>query len=327
MFVWNFRRVKRAIVDTRSVAAASRTLWIRVPSSGARNYKLLIFKRFPEVRIVYAVQAHANALFVTLGSSMQARFVRRFWRARDMPDNIPVPSIGRPIDDVERSQRANTLIAFGAAPAPGNIIWKNAGVGRWHYIARLVIVNLAVLLFCTFLTTPAAIWSQITAIDSVSAKIREYESAFAGSVVFAYVPTLLLVAITVALPYVLILSASVEGHRTKSVLENSRLVSLPVKCTVVRTSHLHTTKNAEKDVCLSHFLRAFVAECRTGICRFARVTCTFVIVCVFLVSQLTHTHTRVFLDRLAQKHRHWRHICFRPTLARSFSITLYKRRC
>lgn len=81
--------------------------------------------------------------------------------ARAPAQELALPSA--PCTDAHRSMaclrqlRVNEWRA-SPAPSPGNVIWSNLGVGRAAYVLRLVLVNVLVLLFCSFLTTPAAIW-------------------------------------------------------------------------------------------------------------------------------------------------------------------------
>jgi len=75
---------------------------------------------------------------------------------------------------------------------------QNLSVGRIHYVARLILVNAVILVFCCFLTTPAglfrekktyvfisvvnnnnnnlAIWSGLQSIPSISNAVQRWQS-------------------------------------------------------------------------------------------------------------------------------------------------------
>jgi hypothetical protein len=109
------------------------------------------------------------------------------------------------------------------ATDPGDLIYDNLGVSRTEYYARVVIVNLVIVVFATFLTTPTAIWSGLTSIRSVAAWLRDWETSSRGSLLFEYAPSLALALISLVLPYAVLFSTTAEKHKTKSLNENVRL--------------------------------------------------------------------------------------------------------
>ena len=109
---------------------------------------------------------------------------------------------------------------MGRAPSPGNLIWENVTIGAAHYVARVVVLNFFMGLLLLFFTTPSSIWTAIQSIPSVSAYFADHDDY---SVIVAYVPFFLMLLLAIALPYALIVSTALEGHVTKSILENWRL--------------------------------------------------------------------------------------------------------
>lgn len=103
---------------------------------------------------------------------------------------------------------------------PCSSSWSYINLGRFSYISRIVALNAFLGILLIFFTTPSAIWSAINSIPSVNA----YFASTHYSHLVAYIPILIMLLLAIILPYVLIVSSAYEGHRTKSILEHSRLV-------------------------------------------------------------------------------------------------------
>jgi hypothetical protein len=109
------------------------------------------------------------------------------------------------------------------ATDPGDLLYDNLGVSPIEYYVRIVVINVAIATFATFLTTPTAIWSGLKSITSVAQWVQSWETSVVGSIVFEYAPSLALALISLVLPYAVLLSTTFEKHKTKSLNENVRL--------------------------------------------------------------------------------------------------------
>jgi hypothetical protein len=86
------------------------------------------------------------------------------------------------------------------------------------------LINLAIVVFATFLTTPTAIWSGLTSITErggVAARLGDVGRV--ARLLFEYAPSLALALISLVLPYAVLLLDNFEKHKTKSLNENVRL--------------------------------------------------------------------------------------------------------
>ncbi|KAM4624968.1 calcium permeable stress-gated cation channel 1 [Polymixia lowei] len=97
------------------------------------------------------------------------------------------------------------------APAPSDIIWENLSVCGSPWWLRCVLLNILLFLLLFFLTTPAII---VNTIDKFNVT-RPVES-LRNPVITQFLPTLLLWAFSVLLPFVVSYSAFFESHWTRS---------------------------------------------------------------------------------------------------------------
>uniref|UniRef100_A0A674PGJ1 Transmembrane protein 63C n=1 Tax=Takifugu rubripes TaxID=31033 RepID=A0A674PGJ1_TAKRU len=97
------------------------------------------------------------------------------------------------------------------APAPSDIIWENLSVCGSRWWLRCVLLNILLFLLLFFLTTPAII---VNTMDKFNVT-RPVES-LRSPVITQFLPTLLLWAMSVLLPFIVYYSAFFESHWTRS---------------------------------------------------------------------------------------------------------------
>ncbi|XP_076017846.1 osmosensitive cation channel TMEM63C [Genypterus blacodes] len=97
------------------------------------------------------------------------------------------------------------------APAPSDIIWENLSVCGSRWWLRCVLLNILLFLLLFFLTTPAII---VNTMDKFNVT-RPVES-LRSPVITQFLPTLLLWAFSVLLPFIVYYSAIFESHWTRS---------------------------------------------------------------------------------------------------------------
>ncbi|XP_020569070.2 calcium permeable stress-gated cation channel 1 [Oryzias latipes] len=97
------------------------------------------------------------------------------------------------------------------APAPSDIIWENLSVCGSRWWLRCVLLNILLFLLLFFLTTPAII---VNTMDKFNVT-RPVES-LRSPVITQFLPTLLLWAFSVLLPFIVYYSAFFESHWTRS---------------------------------------------------------------------------------------------------------------
>uniref|UniRef100_A0A674NSF7 Transmembrane protein 63C n=1 Tax=Takifugu rubripes TaxID=31033 RepID=A0A674NSF7_TAKRU len=96
------------------------------------------------------------------------------------------------------------------APAPSDIIWENLSVCGSRWWLRCVLLNILLFLLLFFLTTPAII---VNTMDKFNVT-RPVES-LRSPVITQFLPTLLLWAMSVLLPFIVYYSAFFESHWTR----------------------------------------------------------------------------------------------------------------
>eukprot|EP01087_Luapelamoeba_hula_P024294 TRINITY_DN9194_c0_g1_i4.p1 TRINITY_DN9194_c0_g1~~TRINITY_DN9194_c0_g1_i4.p1 ORF type:complete len:1010 (-),score=136.87 TRINITY_DN9194_c0_g1_i4:60-3089(-) len=101
------------------------------------------------------------------------------------------------------------------APEPEDIIWKNLAITRTDKWLRIVIVNLILLTFFAFFTTPLGIVSTLQSAITINTEIGTILGA-GGGLLFTYLPSLVLLFFTFLLPLIIWLSSIFEGHHTIS---------------------------------------------------------------------------------------------------------------
>ncbi|XP_067098659.1 calcium permeable stress-gated cation channel 1 [Osmerus mordax] len=99
----------------------------------------------------------------------------------------------------------------GYAPAPSDIIWENLSVCGSRWWLRCILLNILLFLLLFFLTTPAII---VNTMDKFNVT-RPVES-LQNPLITQFLPTLLLWAFSVLLPFIVYYSAFFESHWTRS---------------------------------------------------------------------------------------------------------------
>ncbi|XP_030643254.1 osmosensitive cation channel TMEM63C [Chanos chanos] len=97
------------------------------------------------------------------------------------------------------------------APAPNDIIWENLSLCGSRWWLRCILLNILLFLLLFFLTTPAII---VNTMDKFNVT-RPVES-LKNPVITQFLPTLLLWAFSVLLPFIVYYSAFFESHWTRS---------------------------------------------------------------------------------------------------------------
>ncbi|XP_060613947.2 calcium permeable stress-gated cation channel 1 [Anolis sagrei] len=97
------------------------------------------------------------------------------------------------------------------APAPNDIIWENLSIHGASWWVRFILLNISLFILLFFLTTPAII---VNTMDLFNVT-RPVES-LKNPVVTQFLPTLLLWAFSVLLPFIVYYSAYLESHWTRS---------------------------------------------------------------------------------------------------------------
>ncbi|XP_019940803.1 calcium permeable stress-gated cation channel 1 isoform X2 [Paralichthys olivaceus] len=97
------------------------------------------------------------------------------------------------------------------APAPSDIIWENLSVCGSRWWLRCVLLNILLFLLLFFLTTPAII---VNTMDKFN--VTKPVESLRSPVITQFLPTLLLWAFSVLLPFIVYYSAFFESHWTRS---------------------------------------------------------------------------------------------------------------
>ncbi|KAM6961226.1 calcium permeable stress-gated cation channel 1, partial [Aplochiton taeniatus] len=97
------------------------------------------------------------------------------------------------------------------APAPSDIIWENLSVSGSRWWLRCILLNILLFLLLFFLTTPAII---VNTIDKFN--VTRPVDSLQNPVLTQFLPTLLLWAFSVLLPFIVYYSAFWEAHWTRS---------------------------------------------------------------------------------------------------------------
>lgn len=156
-------------------------------------------------------------VFVTFSSSVVAKVVTNIYRKHTRLWNL-----NRWLaDDLTPQSKAlsDRQWIVSMAPEPEDIIWPNLGIGKWEKRLRVVYVNLTLLFFFSFFTTPLSIISALQPLKQAPLFADIINSLHAwnnGAILFAYLPTLFLLAVTTILPLVIWFSSMFEGHHTVS---------------------------------------------------------------------------------------------------------------
>ncbi|CAF2776257.1 unnamed protein product [Rotaria sp. Silwood2] len=116
------------------------------------------------------------------------------------------------------------------APSPKNIIWKNIPVNQVNHWFRIIIVNIILVLFMIFLTTPSIV---ISTIDKIINKYRSLDSIKTVTnqlhvpvILTSVVPVLLLRLFAAVMPSLVSVTSLLEKQWKKSKLEKSMMIKL-----------------------------------------------------------------------------------------------------
>uniref|UniRef100_A0A8C6TVL8 Transmembrane protein 63A n=1 Tax=Neogobius melanostomus TaxID=47308 RepID=A0A8C6TVL8_9GOBI len=147
--------------------------------------------------------------FVTLQTEGMAKFILKDFNAVDCSQNCCCGKERQP------SQYSKSLKVkkwtVGYAPHPKNVFWENLSVRGVLWYTRYLLLNLALFLLLTFLTTPTII---INVIDkfNVTKPIKDLNSP----VISQFFPTLLLWTFSALLPTLVYYSTLGEAHWSRS---------------------------------------------------------------------------------------------------------------
>eukprot|EP01104_Vermistella_antarctica_P003479 TRINITY_DN136_c1_g1_i2.p1 TRINITY_DN136_c1_g1~~TRINITY_DN136_c1_g1_i2.p1 ORF type:complete len:993 (+),score=265.80 TRINITY_DN136_c1_g1_i2:345-3323(+) len=112
-------------------------------------------------------------------------------------------------------------------PSPSDIRWTSLNIDQIEFAFRLIGLNLPVLLLLFFFSTPLAMVNQL---EEISHEVPFLDGLFDNlkgmsqlteNFATVYLPTLLLLLLSVTIPIILRILTRFEGHHTKSKLERS----------------------------------------------------------------------------------------------------------
>ncbi|CAF1480324.1 unnamed protein product [Rotaria sp. Silwood1] len=116
------------------------------------------------------------------------------------------------------------------APSSKNIIWKNIPMSQVHHWCRIIIVNIFLVLFMVFLTTPSIVMSTI---DKIINKYRSLDSIKTVTnqlhvpiILTSVIPVLLLRLFAAIMPSLVSITSLLEKQWKKSKLEKSMMIKL-----------------------------------------------------------------------------------------------------
>ncbi|CAF1312263.1 unnamed protein product [Adineta steineri] len=181
------------------------------------------YKERVEHEYLHVRSKKCGLAFVTFSTPVEAHRVRsNFQPTCFAADRRPKPSISNSIGIHEWN------VSF--APSPKNIIWKNIPMSEVSHWFRIIVVNIVLVFFMIFLTTPSIVMSTI---DKIANKYRSIDPlkrvtkqiqvpVFLTSVM----PVLLLRIFAAAMPSLVSVTSLLEKQWKKSALDKSMMIKL-----------------------------------------------------------------------------------------------------
>ncbi|UJR16450.1 hypothetical protein I4U23_003352 [Adineta vaga] len=181
------------------------------------------YKDQVEDEYLHVRQKKCGLAFITFSTPEEAHRVRSHFRPTCfIPDRRPTSATSNSIGIHEWT------VSF--APSPKNIIWKNIPMSEISHWFRIIVVNIILVFFMIFLTTPSIVMSTI---DKIANKYRSIDPlkrvtkqiqvpVFLTSVM----PVLLLRIFAAAMPSLVSVTSLLEKQWKKSALDKSMMIKL-----------------------------------------------------------------------------------------------------
>ncbi|CAF2908321.1 unnamed protein product [Rotaria sp. Silwood2] len=181
------------------------------------------YKQRVEDEYLHVRKKKCGLAFITFSTSEETYQVRSNFQVTCFtPDRRPKTSTSKSLDIHEWT------VTF--APSPKNIIWKNIPMSEVSHWFRIIVVNIILVFFMIFLTTPSIVMSTI---DKIANKYRSIDPLKTVTkqihfpvVLTSVMPVLLLRIFAAAMPSLVSVTSLLEKQWKKSALDKSMMIKL-----------------------------------------------------------------------------------------------------
>ncbi|CAF1116912.1 unnamed protein product [Rotaria sp. Silwood1] len=182
-----------------------------------------VYKQRVEEEYLHVRQKKCGLAFITFSTSEEAHRVRSDFEVTCFkPDRRPKTSTSKSLSIYEWT--------VNFAPSPKNIIWKNIPMSEASHWFRVIVVNIILVFFMIFLTTPSIVMSTI---DKIANKYRSIDPLKRVTkqihfpvVLTSVMPVLLLRIFAAAMPSLVSITSLLEKQWKKSALDKSMMIKL-----------------------------------------------------------------------------------------------------